>query len=43
MTMSRCERTGSARLPLTVAELRNASPWKEEGEWLKKAIKRTGR
>ena len=33
----------SARLPMTVAELRNAAPWKEEGEWLKKAIKRTER
>ena len=29
----------SARLPMTVAEMRQASPWKEEGEWLKKAIR----
>jgi 4-alpha-glucanotransferase len=33
----------SARLPMTVAELRHAAPWKEESEWLKKAIKRAGR
>ncbi len=28
---------------MTVAEPRNAPPWKEEGDWLKKAIKRTER
>jgi 4-alpha-glucanotransferase len=33
----------SARLPMTVAEIRNASPWKEESAWLKKAIQRTER
>ena len=33
----------SARLPMTVAELRYAAPWKEESDWLKKAIKSTGR
>jgi 4-alpha-glucanotransferase len=33
----------SARLPMTVAELRHAAPWKEESEWLKKTIKRTER
>ena len=33
----------SARLPMTMAELRHAAPWKEESEWLKKAIKRTER
>lgn len=33
----------SARLPMTVAEIRSTPPWKEEGGWLKKAIQRTGR
>ena len=33
----------SARLPMTVAEMRNAAPWKEECDWLKKAIKLTKR
>lgn len=33
----------SARLPMSVAEMGHASPWKEEASWLKKAIQRTGR
>lgn len=33
----------SARLPMTVEELRSSSPWKEEANWLKKAVKHTGR
>jgi 4-alpha-glucanotransferase len=33
----------SARLPMTVAEMQCALPWKEEVAWLKKAIQRTGR
>jgi 4-alpha-glucanotransferase len=28
----------SARLPMTVSEMRQASPWKNESQWLKKAI-----
>ncbi|MEZ5387661.1 MAG: 4-alpha-glucanotransferase [Prosthecobacter sp.] len=28
----------SARLPMTVAEMSQASPWKSESQWLKKAI-----
>lgn len=33
----------SARLPMTMAEIRNAEPWKDESAWLKKAIQRTER
>ena len=33
----------SARLPMTVREMRGQSPWKEECEWLATAIRRTGR
>ncbi len=33
----------SARLPMTVAEMRHTAPWKEECDWLKKAIKRAER
>lgn len=33
----------SARLPMTVAEIRHASPWKEESAWLRKTIQRNGR
>lgn len=33
----------SARLPMTVAELRHATPWKDECAWLKKAVQRTER
>ncbi|MBE2284057.1 MAG: 4-alpha-glucanotransferase [Prosthecobacter sp.] len=33
----------SARLPMTMAEIRNATPWKDESAWLKKAIQRTER
>ncbi len=33
----------SARLPMTVSEMRNTGPWKQEAEWLKQAIKRTER
>lgn len=33
----------SARLPMTVAEIKSSTPWKEEGAWLKKAVQRSGR
>ncbi len=33
----------SARLPMSIVELRKASPWKAESEWLKKAVQRNGR
>lgn len=33
----------SARLPMTVAEISQASPWQEEAAWLKKSVQRTGR
>lgn len=33
----------SARLPMTVSEMRQASPWKEESAWLKKTVQRTER
>lgn len=33
----------SARLPMTVAQMRRQAPWKQECSWLRQAIKRTGR
>lgn len=33
----------SARLPMTVAEMRVAYPWEVENTWLAEAVKRTGR
>jgi 4-alpha-glucanotransferase len=33
----------SARLPMTVAQMRSQAPWKQECSWLRQAIRRTGR
>ena len=33
----------SARLPMTISQMKNEAPWKTESTWMAEAVKRTGR
>jgi hypothetical protein len=33
----------SARLPMTISQMKNETPWKTESTWMAEAVKRTGR